>query len=121
MVKIRQQGRKKLSLMRFYLKKRSFFILLCLNNTNNITIPCKSQYLSLIHHSFCQNLTKEVANIYRVLIGDIAKQKKIRGLRNADLAKMTGYSKSAIDKFMSGERLSESTAKALAYSLEIEI
>lgn len=63
----------------------------------------------------------EVIKIYGLFIGKVAEQKKIRKLTNADIAKMTGYTKNAIDAFMCGKRSSENMAKAIAYVLEIEL
>ena len=51
----------------------------------------------------------------------IAEQKKLRNLTNADIAKMTGYTKSTIDAFMCGVRESEKVAKAIAKALGIEL
>jgi transcriptional regulator with XRE-family HTH domain len=62
-----------------------------------------------------------VRAIYTLFLGKVAEQKKNRSLTNADIAKMTGYGKSAIDKFMCGVRPSENIAKAIAAVLKIEL
>ena len=46
-------------------------------------------------------------------------QKRLRGLTNADLAKMTGYSKGAIDKYMNGYRDSIKVALEIAIALDL--
>ena len=60
-------------------------------------------------------------HIYKILCAKIAEQKKLRGLTNADLAKLTGYKTKTIEAFMCGARSSEPIAKALAAVLEIEM
>ena len=62
----------------------------------------------------------EVTIIYKLFCGKVAEQKKLRKLTNADLAKMTGYSKKTIEAFMCGARESDRIAKALAAVLNIE-
>lgn len=69
-------------------------------------------------HNLCD---LEVKIIYRLFCGKVAEQKKLRKLTNADLAKMTGYSKKTIESFMCGARESEPIAKALAAALHIEL
>ena len=59
--------------------------------------------------------------IYKLFCGKVAEQKKLRKLTNADLGRMTGYSKKTIEAFMCGTRESESVAKALANVLKIEL
>ena len=59
----------------------------------------------------------EIDNLF---IGKIAEQKKIHGLTNEDLAKMTGYSKKTIEAFMCGARSSDTVADAIAQALKIE-
>lgn len=55
-----------------------------------------------------------------MFVGKIAEQKKLRGLTNADIAKITGYKKSTIAAFMHGSRRSEKVADAIAMALGIE-
>ena len=63
----------------------------------------------------------EVEIIYKLFCGKVAEQKKLQGLTNADLGKMTGYSKKTIESFMCGARESEPIAKALSDVLHIEL
>lgn len=49
------------------------------------------------------------------------KQKRIKKLTNADLGRLTGFTRSTIDAFMAGARESENVAKAIAKVLEIEL
>lgn len=63
----------------------------------------------------------EVTTIYKLFCGKVAEQKKLQGLTNADLGRMTGYSKKTIESFMCGARESESIATALAAALHIEL
>ena len=44
-----------------------------------------------------------------------------RDLRQSDLAKATGYTKSTIEAFMAGARESDNVKAAIAAALEIEI
>lgn len=53
-------------------------------------------------------------------VGKISEQKKVRHLTNADLAKMTGYTRKTIEAFMCGARDSDAVAKALATALNIK-
>ena len=71
-----------------------------------------------MNHTLCD---LEVTIIYKLFCGKVAEQKKLRKLTNADLAKMTGYSKKTIESFMCGARESERIAKALAAVLNIEL
>lgn len=71
-----------------------------------------------ILHKICD---LEVEIIYTLFRGKVAEQKKLRKLTNGDLAKLTGYTKSAIDAFMCGVRESEPIAKAIASVLKIEL
>lgn len=66
-------------------------------------------------------MQKEVLIIYEIFKGEIAKQKKLRHLTNADIGKMSGYSVKTIDAFMSGTRESERLAKAIAEALSIKM
>lgn len=59
--------------------------------------------------------------VYSILRGKIAGKKKLHKLTNADIARKTGYSKSAIEAFMCGVRESDNIAKAVASVLDIEI
>lgn len=59
--------------------------------------------------------------IFRLFIGKVAEQKKLRDLTNADIGKMTGYSKQTINAFMCGARQSEHVASAIAQALKIEM
>ena len=63
----------------------------------------------------------EVKIIYRLFRAKIAEQKQLRKLTNADMAKLTGYTKSTIDAFMCGVRESDAVAKAIAKVLDIEL
>lgn len=63
---------------------------------------------------------REVSDIYELFRGKIAEQKKIRRLRDADIAKMTGYTTSTIRAFMCGSRENEKIATAIAQALGIE-
>ena len=58
--------------------------------------------------------------MHELLRAEIDKQKRLRGLRNADLARMTGYKANTITKFISGHESSERLAEALAKALGIE-
>jgi hypothetical protein len=79
-------------------------------------------FLLLIVKRILRNLSDlEVKIIYRLFRAKIAEQKKLRNLTNADMAKLTGYTKSTIDAFMCGVRESENVAKAIAEALDIEI
>lgn len=69
-------------------------------------------------YNFCM---KGGGKIYEFFRGKIAEQKKLRKLTNADIAQMTGYTKSAIAAFMCGARESEQVAKAIANALNIEL
>lgn len=62
----------------------------------------------------------EVRDIYELFRGKIAEQKKIRHLTDADIAKMTGYTRSTIRAFMCGARENEKIATAIAQALKIE-
>ncbi len=56
---------------------------------------------------------------YIELLAEIDKQKRLNHLKNRDLAAMTGFSKSAIDGFMTGNRWSEAIAEKLREVLKI--
>lgn len=56
---------------------------------------------------------------YIELLAEIDKQKRLHNLKNRDLAAMTGFSKSAIDGFMTGNRWSEAIAEKLREALKI--
>lgn len=65
--------------------------------------------------------------IFELFRAEIDKQKSIqrradgKKLTNADIAKLTGIKTSTIHAFMSGDRTSEKTAKAIAKALRIEM
>lgn len=56
---------------------------------------------------------------YRVLRAEINKQKTLRDLTNANLAKATNLAKSTINGFMCGNRYSELVARRLRKYLDI--
>ena len=60
--------------------------------------------------------------MYELLRAEVDKQKRLRipKLTNKDLAKMTGFKTSTINKFMSGHEVSENIANALARELKIK-
>lgn len=59
--------------------------------------------------------------MYQLLRAEIKKQMFLRGLTYQDLAEQIGIKRSTISAFMCGVRSSESTAKALAKALDIEL
>lgn len=56
---------------------------------------------------------------YIGLLAEIDKQKRLKHLKNRDLAAMTGFSKSSIDGFMTGNRWSGEIAEKLREALKI--
>jgi transcriptional regulator with XRE-family HTH domain len=62
----------------------------------------------------------EVEIIDTIFLGKIAAAKKERKLTNADIAKLTGYTKATIEAFMCGARDGDAVADAIAKALNIE-
>lgn len=58
---------------------------------------------------------------YIELLAEIDKQKRLKQLKNSDLATMAGLSKSTIDGFMTGKRWSEATAEKLCKVLKLPL
>lgn len=58
--------------------------------------------------------------MYETLRGKIAAEKKMKKLTNADIGKMAGFSKAAVDAFMSGARESDRLVNAIAKALGLE-
>lgn len=56
---------------------------------------------------------------YIELLAEIDKQKRLRGLTNYDLAKITGLALSTIAGFMGGRRYSKLAAERLCEALNI--
>lgn len=56
---------------------------------------------------------------YIELLAEIDKQKRLRHLKNRDLAAMTGFSESAINGFMTGNRWSKAIAEKLCEVLKL--
>ena len=56
---------------------------------------------------------------YIKLLAEIDKQKRLRNLKNRDLASMIGFSESAINAFMTGNRWSKAIAEKLCEALEL--
>ena len=64
--------------------------------------------------------------IFEVFKGEVAKQKKVRHITNADIAEMTGYTKRTIDYFLTkGDNKdrddSKNVAVAISKALNIEL
>ena len=60
-------------------------------------------------------------NDYIFFQGRITEAKKVKGLNNEDIGKLTGYSKKTIEAFMSERgNKSEKVANAIAKALKIE-
>lgn len=56
---------------------------------------------------------------YVELLAEIDKQKRLRNLKNRDLAAMIGFSESSINGFMTGTRWSKAIAEKLCEALKI--
>lgn len=63
----------------------------------------------------------KVTTIYTLFREKIRHAKVDKKYTNADIAKLTGYTKKTIESFMCGARESENVAKAIAKALNIEI
>lgn len=61
-----------------------------------------------------------IVNANAVFVAEVDKQKRLKNLTNADIAKLTGYTRSTIDAFMGGFRDSNNVRKAIAEALKIE-
>lgn len=64
--------------------------------------------------------------IYEIFKAEVAKQKRLRRLTNADIARMTGYAKRSIDIFMSSgphksREDSQKVAEAISQALGVEL
>lgn len=57
---------------------------------------------------------------YLEILAEIDKQKRLRGLKNHDLAEMIGLADSTINGFMTGKRYSNLVAEKLCTALGIE-
>ena len=76
---------------------------------------------------FTSNVSKKgVFTIYEVFKAEVVKQKRLRKLTNADIAKMTGYARITIDIFMTStgnnpREDSKNVAEAISKALGIEL
>lgn len=59
--------------------------------------------------------------MYEVFKSKIAAEKKLRRLKNKDIAQMTGYAVTTINQFMGGIRDSEKVARAISAALDIPL
>lgn len=75
---------------------------------------------------YCEKAKKGGVIIFEIFKGEVAKQKKVRRITNADIAKMTGYTKKTIDFFLTksdnkGRDDSKKVAEAISKALDIEL
>ena len=56
----------------------------------------------------------------KLFVAEMKKQLTIKGWKNADLAKATGYSIESINRLTSGQRAGENLINAVAKVLDIE-
>lgn len=84
-------------------------------------------YYGIIFCLICQDIFTKylkggdiIVNANAVFVAEVDKQKRLKNLTNADIAKLTGYTRSTIDAFMGGFRDSNNVRKAIAEALKIE-
>lgn len=58
--------------------------------------------------------------MYELFRAEVAKQKKLKRLTDADVARMSGLTIASVRAFMCGARESDRTANAIALALGIE-
>ena len=84
---------------------------------SDFTIYSFNCFVKCLSHNLC---VLEVKIIYELFREKIKHAKVDMKYTNADIAKLTGYTTSAIEAFMCGARASDKIARAISAALNIE-